>query len=113
MVGPPLLDRIFRIKCRKVSADDLLRAISFHALRAWIPGAYVAFAVEHEDCIVLRAVNQIIEFLGLSPSAFSILEDGNQAGHFGPQDLGIEWPGQIVDSTELVDAFGSRAAFIR
>src|SRR5204863_10008790 len=55
---------IRREEDREVTAENLLRRVSFDALRAGIPAGYVSLRIQQEDGVVADAVNEQPEPLG-------------------------------------------------
>ena len=55
--------RLRRIEGREVLADDLVGGVALDALGAGVPGRDVAVRIEHEDRVVLHALDQQAEAL--------------------------------------------------
>jgi hypothetical protein len=52
------LDVLGKVEARDVLSDDLVRPVSFDALRTVVPGDDVPVRSEHEDRVVLYALHQ-------------------------------------------------------
>src|SRR5581483_9414173 len=73
-----------RVKEGEVFADDLFRRVALDPLRAVVPRSDVARGIEHEDRVVLHAVDEQAEQLLAAAELFLLLA---MAGHVA-RDLG-------------------------
>src|SRR5438105_3816934 len=58
LVGPAGGHGFGRIEAREMLADDFVGAVALHALGADVPGGDDAIGREHEDRVVVRAVDE-------------------------------------------------------
>ena len=56
--GPAPVERLLRVERREVLADDLVGLVLLDPLGPGVPGGDVAVRVEHEDGVVLHALDQ-------------------------------------------------------
>ena len=85
--GQPLSTASCGIEAREVLADDLVGAVALDALGAGVPGRDVAVGVEHEDRVVLDALDQQAEALLALPQRLLVLAPlGQVAGDFREAD---------------------------
>ena len=67
--GQPALDGLLRVEAGEVLADDLVGLVALDPLGPGVPGGDVALRVEHEDGVVLDALDQQPEPLLAQPRA--------------------------------------------
>src|SRR5439155_1995991 len=68
---------LLRVERAEVAADDLLGGVALEALRALVPAHDPALRVEHEDGVILHALDEeAISFFGVSERLFTVLARG-------------------------------------
>src|SRR2546430_1982663 len=76
-----------RIEEREMLADDLVRPVALDALRAVVPAGHIAVRIEHEDGVILHAVDEQAEhLLALAQALFVFAMPRHVAGDLREAD---------------------------
>ena len=102
LLGLARFDVFGRIEAGEVLTDDLLGLVAGDPLASGIPRQDMPLGIEHENGVLLRALDQQAKLFGLAFDLFGLLEKLDEAGDFGPQDGGHDRLYEVIDGAQLI-----------